>query len=169
MNAARAASIILVGLVSLTLVWYGYAGLNIVRVAHCANDDLQAASMGYVLNGETVIVALEAGTPNADGITPCDLGGASAPAPVLPPGITEWRAADATAAFSIDAADVGAGGTLPEAFRWVEPYAITQNPVGGLARHIVAVTGLLVIATFGALAYTQWHREDRLSFFGRSG
>ena len=165
MNAARAASIIVVGLVSLSLIWYGYAGLNIVRVAHCANDDLQAASMGYVLNGETVIVALAAGTPNADGITPCVLSGA----PALPAGSTEWRAADATAAFSIDAADVGAGGTLPGAFRWVEPYAITQNPVGGLARHIVAVTGLLVIATFGALAYTQWHREDRLSFFGRSG
>ena len=165
MNAARSASIILVGLVSLTLVWYGYAGLNIVRVAHCANDDLRAASMGYVLNGETVIVALAAGTPNADGITPCILSGA----PALPAGSTEWRAADATAAFSIAAADVGAGGTLPGAFRWVEPYAITQNAVGGLTRHIVAVTGLLVIATFGALAYTQWNREDRLSFLGRSG
>ena len=165
MNAARAASIILVGLVSLTLVWYGYAGLSIVRVAHCANDDLQAASMGYVLNGETVIVALGAGTPNADGITPCVLSGA----PALPAGSTEWRAADATAAFSVDAADVGAGGTLPGAFQWVEPYAITQNPVGGLARHIVAVTGLLVIATFGALAYTQWNRDDHLSFLGRSG
>ena len=165
MNAARAASIIVVGLVSLSLVWYGYAGLNIVRVAHCANDDLQAASMGYVLNGETVIVALEAGTPNADGITRCVLSGA----PALPAGSTEWRAADATAAFSVDAADVGAGGTLPGAFRWVEPYAITQNAVGGLTRHIVAVTGLLVIATFGALAYTQWVRKDELTALGRSG
>ena len=165
MNAARAASIILVGLVSLTLIWYGYAGLNIVRVAHCANDDVQAASMGYGVNGETVIVPLEAGTPNTDGITPCVLSGA----PALPAGVTEWRAADATAAFSIAAADVGAGGTLPQAFTWVEPYAITQNAVGGFAKHIVAVTGLLVIATFGALAYTQWVRKDELTVLGRSG
>ena len=165
MNAARAASIIVVGLVSLTLVWYGYAGLNIVRAAHCSADDLQAASMGYVHHGATVIVALEAGTPNADGITPCVLSGA----PALPAGITEWRAADATAAFSIAAADVGAGGTLPDGFTWVEPYAITQNAVGGLTKHIVAVTGLLVIATFGALAYAQWDRVDELSFIGRSG
>ena len=165
MNVARAASIILVGLVSLTLVWYGYAGLNIVRAAHCANDDVQAASMGYVVNGETVIVALAAGAPNADGITPCVLSGA----PALPAGITEWRAADATAAFSIDAADIGAGGTLPEGFTWVEPYAITQNAVGGFAKAIVGVAGFLVIATFGALAYTQWVRKDELTVLGRSG
>ena len=165
MNAARAASIIVIGLVSLTLVWYGYAGLNIVRAAHCGAEDVQAASMGYVLNGETAIVALAAGTPNADGITPCVLSGA----PALPAGITEWRAADATAAFSIAAADVGTGGTLPDEFTWVEPYAITQNAVGGLTRPIVAVTGLLVIATFGALAYAQWDRVDELSFIGRSG
>ena len=165
MNAARAASIIVVGLVSLTLVWYGYAGLNIVRAAHCAAADLQAASMGYVHHGATVIVALEAGTPKADGITPCVLSGA----PALPVGVTEWRAADATAAFSVAAADVGAGGTLPDEFTWVEPYAITQNAVGGLIKPIVAVTGLLVIATFGALAYAQWDRVDELSFIGRSG
>ena len=165
MNAARAASIIAIGLVSLSLVWYGYAGLNIVRVAHCSAGDVQVASMGYVHNGETVVAPLEAGTPNADGVTPCVLSGA----PGLPVGITEWRAADATAAFSIAAADVGTGGTLPDEFTWVEPYAIIQNAVGGLIKPIVGITGLLVIATFGALAYAQWDRVDELSIIGRGG
>ena len=164
MNAARAASIIVVGLISLTLVWYGYASLSIVRTAHCGAAGVQVASMGYVEHGEPVVVPLEAGTPNADGVTPCVLAGAA----VLPAGVTEWQSADATAAFSIDASHIRSGGILPDAFVWVEPYAITQNAVGSLVKPIVGITGLLVIATFGALAFTQWDREDELSVIGRS-